>query len=226
MKWFKIAIAGVLVVAALLIIFGIPANFVVGAVKSPVEAQTGYRLRIDGETTISFWPEPAISLRDVTLFTGDDSGAENRFKAERIRAVLSLRDLWHGHTRITELVVSRPTLRVPLPRERAALAPASAPAANSAGPSREALTIDHIAVEDGTVVFSDRSGRDEGQIDRVNLDASSAAAGSIVTGSLYFGSQVLDINLKSQALPQRLEGRYPYCDGQIQAAGVTAQRNP
>jgi len=208
MKWFKIAIAGVLVAAALLFFFGIPANFLVDAVKSRVEAQTGYRLRLDGETTIGFWPEPTVSLRDVVLLTGDEGVVVERLKAARIRIVLSLADLWHGRTRITELTILRPALRLPLPRERVATAPAAAPAVDNSAPAGETPTIDHIAVEDGTIAFYSRADRDEGKIERVNLDASPASAdgGATVTGSLYFGTQIVKLDLKSRALPQRFEG--------------------
>jgi len=65
MKWLKIAIAGVLVAAVLAIVIGIPANFLVGVVQSRIETETGYRIRLGGETTISFRPAPTISLRDV-----------------------------------------------------------------------------------------------------------------------------------------------------------------
>jgi AsmA protein len=224
MKWFKIGLAGALVVAALLVIFGIPANFLVGAIKSRIEAQTGYRLRTEGETTINFWPKPSISLRDITVFAGGDSAAENRFRADRLLAELSLADLWHGHARVTALTIVRPTLRVPLPRERLASAPAMAASANTTNSNGDSPTIDHVAVEEGIVVFYGRSGRDEGHIDHVNLEASlTAAAGTVATGSLYFGSQVVHVSLKSQALPQRLEGHTIPIELTLQAPGLFEQ---
>ena len=221
MRWLKIIITGILVVVAFLGIFGIPANFVAETVKSGVAAQTGYSLRVAGETTIGFWPTPTISLRDVTLSTGD--GAVDRLKAERIGAVLSLRDLWHGHTRITELTVSHPTLRVPLPRERGAVA--SSPAAATVGSARtESATIDHIVVEQGTIAFYDRAGRPEGQIEHVDLDASRGTDnGATATGSLRLGSQLIKLDLQAQSLPQRLEEQTIPLRVTLQAPGLLQQ---
>lgn len=222
MRWFKIAIAVVVVAVALLLVFGVPVNFIVGTVKSRIEAQTGYRLRLGGETTLSFWPKPTISLRDITLSTGE----ENRFQAETIRAVLTLRDLWHGHAHVTELTVLHPTLRLPLPRHRLAPEPASAPAAAASdNANSDQPEIDRIVVKDGTVVFYGRSDHDEGQLERVNLDVSHAPAdtGFGATGSFYVGAQVVDIDLKSQAMPQRFEEQAIPVRVTLQAPGLSTQ---
>ena len=224
MRWFKVVIAGLLVVAAFLVIFGIPANFVAEMVKSQVAAQTGYHLRVDGETTIGLWPTPTIVVHDVTLSTGDGGGAEDRLKAERIRAVLALRDLWHGHTRITELTVSHPTLRVPLPREHGALASVAVPALPVAASSAESATLDHIVIEQGTIVFYDRAGRHEGQIERIDLDGRRAADnGATATGSFALGSQVIKLDVHTQSLPQSLQEQTIPLRVTLQAPGLLQQ---
>jgi AsmA protein len=208
MKWYKIAIAGVVVLAALLVIFGIPANFLAGAVQSRLEAATGYRLGLGGVTTISLRPEPTISFRDVTLLTGNEENADSRFKAETIRVVLSLADLLHGHPRITQLTISRPTIRVPLPRERTRVSSVGPSPANSSA-ANGFPAIDHIVVEEGAVEFYSRSAHNEGRIDHIALDASLPPAIDVptVTGSLYVGGQLLHIELKSNALPASVEGQ-------------------
>jgi AsmA protein len=204
MKWFKLAIAAALAVA-LLIVLGARSSFWVDTVKSRIEAETGYRLRVGGETAVSFRPAPIISLRDVTLLTGEESNPEERLTAERIQVVLSLRDLLFGHPRIAEISLSRPTLRLPLPRERTVPAPSTAVAAHGSG--RALPTIDRIAVEDGTIAFYGQSGRDEGQLNRVNFEVTHAPAapGVTVTGSLYFGSQLVNVDLQSQTPPEYFE---------------------
>lgn len=207
MRWVKIAIVGVLLAAALLIFFGMPANFIVGKVKSRIEAETGYRLRLDGQTTLSFWPDLTISMRGVALST-NDAPAEDRLAAERISAVLSLHDLWHGHTHVTELTVSRPKLHVPLPRERIAAPSAPAPAAESGG-GQDSPTIDRIVVEDGTIDFYGQSGRNEGQIGRVNLQVEHVPSsdGASVKGSFAAGAQPVDVDMQLSSLPQRFDGQ-------------------
>jgi len=223
MKWVKLALAGLLIAAALILFFGIPANFLVGAVKARVEAQTGYRLRLDGATTIGLWPQPNVSLRDVTLLTGGEGAAIERLKAERIVVILSPTDLWHGRVHVTELTISRPALRLPLPRRRAASAPA-APVADNPTPA-EALTIDHISVENGSIAFYSRPDQDEGRLDRVNLDVAlpSADGGATMTGSVYAGNQIVKVDLKLRTLPQRLEGSTIPVELTMQAPGAYDQ---
>jgi AsmA protein len=198
-----------LAAAAGLLIFGIPANFLVGAVQSRFEAATGYHLRLGGETTISLRPAPTIFLRGVTLSTGSDADSENRFSAERIGVVFSLPDLLRGHPRISQVTISHPTVRLPVVRDRAALAPSTAPSAKSAGPAKEYPAVDRVVIEDGAVDFYGRFGRDEGRIDRINLDASPVAdaGGVTVTGNFFVGGQMFHIDLKSGALPQGIEGQ-------------------
>jgi AsmA protein len=224
MKWYKIAIAGVVVLAALLVMFGIPANFLTGAVQSRLEAETGYRLGLGGVTTISLWPAPTISLRDVTLLTGNEENADSRFKAETIRVVLSLADLLRGHPRITQLRILHPTIRVPLPRERSKLASVVPASANSSA-AKGYPAIDHIVVEEGAVEFYSRSAHDEGRIDHIALDASFPPAIDLptVTGSLYVGGQLLHIELKSNAPPPFVEGQAIPVELALQGPALSAQ---
>ena len=224
MKWYQIAIAGLLVLAALLVVFGIPVNFLAGAVQSRLEAQTGYRLGLGGVTTISLWPGPTISLRDVTLLTGNEDNGDSRFKAESIRVVLSLADLLRGHPRITQLRISHPTIRVPLPRERSRLSSGAPAAANSSAPMKSPA-IDRIVVEEGAVEFYSRAARDEGRIEHIALDASFPPAIDVptVTGSLYLGGQPLHIELKSNVQPPIAEGQAIPIKLTLQGPALSAQ---
>src|ERR1700726_2113780 len=194
MKWYKIAIVGVLLGCVLLLIFGIPANFLVGTLQSRFEAATGYQLHLDGRTTVSFWAAPTISLRNVSLLDGGEPDAESRFKADSIHIALSFAGLLSGHQRIAELRISHPTLRVPLSRERRTTAPI-APAAATAGAPKDFSAIDHIVVEAGTVAFYGRSARSEGQIDHIDLDAAfpPTVDEPSVTGVLQIGGQLLHV---------------------------------
>jgi AsmA protein len=202
MRVIKIVTAGALVGAALLLIFGIPANFLVGALQARIEAFTGYRLRIDGGARIRLWPSPTVLVRDITLLYSKEE-TRDQFKVEAARVVLSFSDLIRGHPRITELTITHPMLRLPLARDRSPTI--SAPASVSESATRDSLAIDRIRVEDGSVGFYSESDRLENSISRVNLDASLAAAN--VTGSLYWGGQMLQFELKSKAWPEHLQGQ-------------------
>ena len=224
MKWHRIAIIAALLVCALLVIFGIPANFLVGTLQSRFEAATQYRLHLGGQTTVSFWPSPTISLRDVTLFTGGEQDAEGRFKAESVHLALSFAGLLNGHPRVTQLRISHPTLRVPLARERNAPAPIASAAAPAGAPT-ELPVIDHIVVEQGTVAFFGRAAHGEGQFDHIDLDVAlpPSADAPTLTGSLQIDGQQLRVELKLKVLPQSLEGQTIPVELKLQGPALSDQ---
>ena len=87
------AIAAMIVVAALLLVVGVPSGFLTSEIQARVERETGYRLTIAGSSKIGIWPSLNVTLNDITLSS-----------------------LWSGRPQVTELVVRKPVLYVPLLR--------------------------------------------------------------------------------------------------------------
>jgi AsmA protein len=206
-----VAIAGAGVVAAALSLTAfirIPANFLVGALQARVEADTGYQLQIDGATKLGLWPAPTVFARDIELLHGKESDSQRQFKAESVRIVLSFAGLLSGHLQITELTMSRPSLRLPVSRERTPVRAATPATVADAGAPKDFPAIDRIRIEDGSVGLYSGPSHLETSIDRVNLDAVlSSTDGASVTGKLYWGGQMVHVELKSQLRPQRLGGQ-------------------
>ncbi|MGH6739997.1 MAG: AsmA family protein [Bradyrhizobium sp.] len=147
------AVAAVIVVAVLLLLIGLPSDFMTSAVQSRVERETGYRLTIAGTTRIGVWPSLNVTLNDVTLQDPKDRDTSNRLTVGSIRADMTPASVWSGHPQITELVIARPVLSVPLLRERTATrAPSSTPASPSEADAN-AVSIDRVKITDGTIVF-------------------------------------------------------------------------
>jgi AsmA protein len=168
------AIAAVVVIAALLLIIGIPSGFLTSAIQDRVERETGYRLTISGATRIGVWPSLNVTLNDVTLQDPKDRDTSNRVTVASVQADITLGSVWSGHPQVTELVITKPVLYVPLLRDRSgAPAPSSAPrAATSSGAAdANAVSIDHVRVTDGAVVLSNLRDRVEDRIDGINADA-------------------------------------------------------
>ena len=86
-----------LVTAGVTLAIGIPGGFVTGVIEDRVEKETGYQLDINGGTTIKLWPLTVVTLSDVALFDPKDKSISQRFRAESIRAELSLRSLLTGN---------------------------------------------------------------------------------------------------------------------------------
>jgi AsmA protein len=157
MRAFKIAggiVAAIVVVAALLLIIGIPSGFLTSAIKERVERETGYRLTVAGSTKIGIWPALNVTMSEVTLEAPKENNTGNRFTAGHIEANVTLGSLWSGRPEITELVITRPAVSIPLRRERQPAArtissPPKAPSDNATSTP----SIQRITIADGTVTF-------------------------------------------------------------------------
>ena len=119
MKTLKIATIGIVVVlvaALLALVLGVPAGLVVGALQNRVEADTGYRLRIVGNSTLAFWPAPTLTVRDISLFGANDADPLGELTAESMRFSIALSSLFAAIRRSRDRHCA-PVLRVPLVRQ-------------------------------------------------------------------------------------------------------------
>ncbi|MDQ6867762.1 MAG: AsmA family protein [Pseudomonadota bacterium] len=176
MKTLKIAAIGigvVLVTALLALVLGVPAGLVVGALQNRVEADTGYRLRIVGNSTVAFWPSLTLTVRDITLFDANDADSLGKLTAESMRFSITFSSLFAVYPQISEIAIARPVLRVPLVRQRsnptgnASLRPGSDPSV-----SAKNFPVDRVTIEDGTVVLSSARDHFESRINGIALTAS------------------------------------------------------
>jgi AsmA protein len=200
MKALKIAgaaIAAVIVIIALLLVIGIPSSLLTAQIQERVEHETGYKLAINGGARISLWPQLNITLNDVTLQNPGDRDINNRFAASSIEADVTLASLWAGRPQITELVVIRPVVNLPLQRERVRDAnPASRPA--PASKAEAAFSIEHVSVSGGTIVLSNLRDRVERKIDTVNADVTVDADRKIrLAGNARSNGQPLKFEIKA-----------------------------
>jgi AsmA protein len=207
MKALKIAsaaVAAILVVAALLLIVGIPSGFLTSAIQDRVERETGYRLSIAGSTRIGLWPSLNVTLNDVTLEGPEGRDAGNRFTVGSIQADMTLSSAWSGRPEITDLVIVRPVLNVPLLRERK-LTPkpaSSRPAAAPREADSDSPAIQRITVTDGTIAFSNLRDRVDSRIEGINANAIVGADRRIrITGGAQAGGHPLKFDIKAPAPP-------------------------
>jgi AsmA protein len=199
------AVAAVIVVVALLLIIGIPTDFLTSAMQGRVERETGYRLTIAGTTRIGVWPSLNVTLNDITLQDPKDRDSNDRLTVGSVQADMSLASLWSGHPEITELVIARPVLHVPLLRERSVQPALSArTSAGSPTPSSNAdggaVSIDRVKVSDGSITFANLRDRVEDHIDGINAEALIGGDRKIaITGSARAGAHQLKFAIKATA---------------------------
>jgi AsmA protein len=202
MKASKIAggiIAAIVVVAALLLVVGLPLDFLTPAIADRVERETGYHLTVAGSTKVGLWPSLNVTMSDVTLERLSDRDAGNRLAVGSIQADIRLASLWSNHPDITELVINRPHVSIPLRRERRPVAKATSSPPNA--PSDNALsapTIERITVTDGMVTFFNTHDRVENHIEGINAHATIGADRQLtLDGSARAGGHPLTFNVKA-----------------------------
>jgi AsmA protein len=211
MKALKIAgavIAAIVVIAALLLIVGVPSGFLTATIRDRVERETGYRLTIAGSTKIGIWPALNVTMSDVTLEAPKASDAGNRLTVGSIEANITLGSLWSGRPEVTELVINRPAVSVPLLRERRAAAKAtpSGRDASSDTADSNAPEIRRITITDGTVTFFNAHDRVERRIEGINAHAVFGADRRVgISGNARAGTHPLTFDVKASVPPPPLE---------------------
>lgn len=192
-------IAGVIVVAAVLLAIGMPAGFLTSAIQQRVERETGYHLTVAGSTRIGLWPSPNIEMSDVTLENPDDRDESGRVSVGSIQAKATLASLWSGHPDVTDLVIDHPVVSIPLHRERRPhVRPTSsqpnAPSNNGSGE----MNIKRVTVTDGTMRFFNTRDHVEDHIEGISAKAVIDADRRLVlNGNARAGGQPLTFDIKA-----------------------------
>ncbi|MHB8268746.1 AsmA family protein [Bradyrhizobium sp.] len=203
------AIVAVIVVIALLMMIGIPSGFMTQAIQDRVERETGYRLVVSGATRLGIWPTLNVTLHDISVQDPKARNSDSHLTIESVQADLSLRSALSGHPHVSELVMTKPVLYVPLRRVRDARVDNSAKPATTTGDSAaNDFTIDRAKVIDGAVVFANLRDRFEKRIDGINADVMIGADQRITfTGNARSGERPLKFDVKAELPAGSMERR-------------------
>jgi AsmA protein len=200
------AVAAIIVIAALLLVIGVPFGFLASQIQDRVERETGYRLTIAGATKIGLWPTLNVTLNGLTLQDPKDRDTSNRLTVGSVQADVTLNSVWSGKPHITELKIVHPVLYRPLLRERDQLPNASSRSTKSGTSDGDNVTIDRISVTDGGVVLSNLHDRVENHIDGINADVRIGADRKVkITGNARAGEHPLKFDIKATAPAPPLE---------------------
>ncbi len=224
MKAIKIAGAAVaaviIIVLALLLAIGIPSGFVTSAVQSRVERDTGYRVTIAGTTRVSLWPSLNVTVNDLTLEDPKDHTGINRVTVESIEADMSLSSAWSGHPQVSQLVVTRPVIYLPLLRERL---PSANPPRPGAAIDASTIRIDHVKIRDGALAFSTMRDRVESRVDAINADAAIGSDRKLtLAGTARAGANDVKFDIKASAPPPPIDRQNVPVEFAIETPGTLA----
>jgi AsmA protein len=216
------AVAAIVVVLALLMIVGVPSGFLTTAIQARVERETGYRLTIAGATRIGVWPSLNVTLNDVTLENPKDRDTSNRLTVGSVQADVTLASVWSGHPRVTELVIARPVLHVPLLRERSGpLNPPSRQIVPASQGQADALDIDRVTVTDGTIEFSNLRDRVDNRIEGIGASAVISGDRKVkITGNAKAGEHPVKFELDATAPAHLAERQNIPAELTLEAPGI------
>jgi AsmA protein len=196
------AIAAVIVVIALLLMIGIPSGFVTQTMQDRVERETGYRLVVSGATQLGIWPALNVTLNDISVQDPKLPDSDGRLTIGSAQVQLPLRSLLSGRPQVSELVVTKPVLYVPLRRDRdARFDNAPKPATSSVDAAANDVALDHVKVVDGAVVFTNLRDRVENRIEGIDGDVLIGSDRQLsFAGNARAGEHPLKFDIKA-ALP-------------------------
>jgi AsmA protein len=151
-----------LVGAVLALPFIIPHDFIAGQLKEAVKAETGRTLAIGEAPKLVFWPDFAVTLKDVRLSNPPGLFEGQVAQMDELRIRVEVRSLFHRILDIKELHFIRPQLSLVIDGEGRPnwIMSRDEKPQEGGGPGLETGSIAPITIEDGDVRFLDeRSGK-------------------------------------------------------------------
>lgn len=215
-----IVVAAAVAGAGLLAFTGVPAGLLTDALKSRVEEETGYRLRIAGSARIALWPIPTISFSEIGVLDPRTSDRDELFAAQTIAVGFSLRPLLRGQVEVTDVTIARPVVRLSLARDRnAARTPSGGSDTATVLPAQ--IDVRRVTITDGTIVLNDARTRTDTRIDGIRIEASFAGAGkrASVDAEGRIGDRLLRLKASAQTPASRGLSAYPI-DLTFEAPGI------
>jgi AsmA protein len=210
----RFAIAGGAIVAALFVTlmvfpFFVPAATVRDAVKTEIHAVTGLDPTLRGGVSVSLFPHPSVTFRDVLL--AHDGSTEPVAAADELTARLRYFPLLAGRIEIADVTLNRPTINVTLlPDGRSNWSGLAAALAHALEPNpNRSASFSEIGVHDGTVVVHDSQKRLTQQFDDVEFQVAwpSISRTFAANGQFTWRDQPVDASLTLSDFQAALAGQ-------------------
>jgi AsmA protein len=216
-----LAVAGVLILAVLVLSFGIPGAPLMGYIGDQAE-KAGYRLQVGGSSKISLWPYLNVSAGDIRLAEAKDA-REEVLTAKQVRVGVSLLSLFTGNVRVTEVDITQPVVRVTSGRG-SSVSRRTAAKTDTAESAMRSVVIDRFTVEDGTLILRDVKENLEGRLTAIKLTASVPVAQGSLDVKLdgKAGDQALKVSAKAGSLSQIVEGKSTPVEATVEMPGLLA----
>jgi uncharacterized protein involved in outer membrane biogenesis len=189
-------LVGLLIVALLVAPFFIDANSYKPVIAAEVKKATGRELVLDGPIKLSLLPVPTATIDGVKFFNAPGAKNPNMVEVKSATVRLSLLSLLTGNVDVSEVTLVEPKIVLEInaegkPNWEFAPSVAEAKPAVAKPSSAKPLSLGRLAIEDGTLIFSDSKAGISVVAEKANFSASvgaldgpySLAGGATVNGS-------------------------------------------
>ena len=217
-------IAGLLILIVAVIVavpFLIPMETYKNQVISIVKEQTGRDLRIDGDIGLSFFPNIAVSIKDVGFSNAAWAREKEMASMKEMRAALKLRPLFSGNVEIDSFVLVDPVIHLEVRRDgtpnwqfetaRAATAAPAEPAAGGGsrgGAGVSGFSLGEVSIRNGRASYANAQTGAAFAASEVNVDLALPGLDQpfLADGSLVWNGDRISIDLKADRPRALTEG--------------------
>jgi AsmA protein len=207
------AVAGLAVLALVIVNLLISADWVRERVAARIKEQTGRELKVNGTTALLFLPGPRVIISDATIVDPDARPGTSDFSIARLVLDLSFRELMSRNVDAERVVLERPVLTLRLGDDEAdkPKKPKREGAKSSPGEKpRRDVKLKDVRIEDGTVniVYDDKGTARRIEHIAANLSLPALAEPLTGTGKFDWKDQTVDFSFGLTSLAE-LRGKRP-----------------
>ncbi|MBA83670.1 AsmA family protein [Thalassobius sp. S69A] len=220
----------VMVVIAVVGVLLLPGDRIAQVAADQLRAQTGREVRLEGDTTVSYYPVLGVSTGKVTIANADWSNAGPMLRADSLKVGVDFMSLLSGAIKITGLEAVAPSIlleragdgRVNWELGVAGVAPSGQPQGSA---NALALSLDRALISGGTLRYVDHGAGTDLRITDVSLDLQwpEYRGQADFSGALTYGARPLEISGKVADLAGLIEGEITGLSARVSGAGGSLQ---
>ncbi|OHV75792.1 hypothetical protein LCM4573_14020 [Rhizobium sp. LCM 4573] len=232
-----LAIAGILLVVQIVAPFLISITVVRGSMERAVAEWTGHEVSIGGSPEVRFWPEPQITLSDVTITREDARSKRLLARIDKLSASFELYPALLGRIVFEDIELTRPSVFVIRDREgrldwandgllSAAVRQAASANANTIPADLDARVGD-VTVENGNLELLDLSSNRSFRLNAINgeLRWPRLSQPARIQGSTQLNGRAASFDLNSAQPLLLLSGRDAAAAGSLQSDLISGRMN-
>lgn len=155
------------VAAGALLWSGLLTRPIVDAISKQLEADTGYKLSVNGPTRVQIVPSLEVVVEDVAVAPTSGPRRGELLRVGEVQFGLSLESLLRGRVHAKEIVLKKPVLRLVAEGD---VAPSAVAKGGQADPLQN-FAFDRVKIEDGSLIYRDPRESAEIKVENIQLVA-------------------------------------------------------